>query len=134
MSAEDFLDTNLLVYAFSTDARNATALRLLENGCSVSTQGLNEFANIARKKLRMSWPETVDALVAIRTLSARIVVPGLATHELALSLATRHGFAIFDAHMVASALEAGCLRFWSEDMHEGMVVEGRLRIANPFRG
>lgn len=133
MSAEDFLDTNVLVYAFSIDPRNASALDLLGSGCTISTQGLNEFTNIARLKLGMSWTETEDALHAIRTLSGRIVVPSLATHEHAIAIARQHGFSIFDAHMVATALDAWCSRFCCEDLHDGMLVAGRLRIFNPFR-
>jgi len=133
VSATDFLNTNVLVYAFSTDPRNLAAMRLLESGCCVSTQGFNEFSNIARRKLGMSWPDIRVAIGAIRTLSVKIVVPDVATHERALLLAERHNFAIFDAHMIATALAADCLRFWSEDLHAGMVVEERLTISNPFR-
>ena len=133
MSAKQFLDTNVLVYAFSTDPRSAVALRLLEQGCTISVQGLNEFTNIARTKLRMSWGETRDALNALSVLCPNIVVAGFSTHRTALDIAERHGLAIFDAAMVASALEAGCTRFWSEDMHHGLKIGGSLEIANPFR-
>ena len=34
--------------------------------------------------------------------------------------------------IVASALLAGCDILWSEDMQDGMLVEGQLRIRNPF--
>ncbi|WP_267133635.1 PIN domain-containing protein [Skermanella mucosa] len=29
-------------------------------------------------------------------------------------------------------LRGGCGILWSEDMQDGMVIDGRLRIANPF--
>jgi predicted nucleic acid-binding protein len=32
-----------------------------------------------------------------------------------------------------SALRADCGTLSSEDMQDGMVIEGRLRVANPFR-
>ena len=47
----DFLDSNVLVYAFTDDPRAAAAQALLERGCAIGVQGLNEFANIARRKL-----------------------------------------------------------------------------------
>jgi len=50
-----------------------------------------------------------------------------------LSLAKRYGFSVFDAMIVASALQGGCDTLWSEDMQNGMLVEDRLRIGNPFR-
>jgi predicted nucleic acid-binding protein len=75
----EFLDTNVLVYAFTSDPRAERAQGLLARGCK------------------------------------------------------RYGCAIFDALVVAAALRANCRILWSEDMHDGLVVDGRLRIANPFR-
>jgi predicted nucleic acid-binding protein len=129
----EFLDTNVLVYAFTTDRRATAAQRLLERGGIISVQSLNEFANVARRKLAMTWEEVREALAAIRTL-CRIIVPlDLDTHANALRIAERHGYAIFDALIVAAALAAGCDTLWSEDMQHGAVIDKRLRIANPFR-
>jgi predicted nucleic acid-binding protein len=105
----------------------------LARGCSISVQGLNEFANVARRKLAMSWTEVRDALDAIRTLCRPILPIDLDTHIDALRLAERHQFAIFDALVVAAALRCNCRTLWSEDMQDGLVIEGRLRISNPFR-
>lgn len=128
----EFLDTNVLVYAFSTDARSAAAEALLAKGCVVSVQGLNEFANIARRKLSMDWREVEEALALIRTLCHSVLPVDVETHSLAMTLAARHGFSVFDAVMLASAVRHECETFWSEDMQSGMVVDRRLRIANPF--
>jgi hypothetical protein len=35
--------------------------------------------------------------------------------------------------IAASALHAHCDTLWSEDMRHGVVLDGRLRIVNPFR-
>jgi predicted nucleic acid-binding protein len=35
--------------------------------------------------------------------------------------------------VVAAALEAGCLELLSEDLHDGLLVDGTLRIRNPFK-
>ena len=67
----------------------------------------------------------------IRTVCANILPIDVATHAAALRLAERHGFAFFDALMLASALEAGSDTLWSEDMQHGMTIDGRLRI--PYR-
>ena len=55
------------------------------------------------------------------------------THETGLALAERCGLSIYDAMIAASALHAECDTLWSEDMHDGIVIQDRLRIANPFR-
>jgi predicted nucleic acid-binding protein len=129
----DFLDSNILVYAFTTDSRATRAQALLERGCIIGVQGLNEFANVAKRKLGMTWAEVRDALSAIRTICRTVVPMDVETHDDALRIAERYGYAFFDALMIASALRADCGTLWSEDMHDGLVIDRRLRIANPFR-
>jgi len=34
--------------------------------------------------------------------------------------------------MLAVALRAGCTTFLSEDMHDGLVIDDRLTISDPF--
>jgi predicted nucleic acid-binding protein len=123
----DFLDSNVLIYAFTEDPRTAPARALLERGCTISVQGLNEFVNVARRKLGHA------ALAVIRDLCPVVVPIDLDMHETALRLAERHGFAMFDAVMIAAALQAASSTLWSEDMQDGMLIDGKLRIANPFR-
>ncbi len=129
----EFLDSNVLVYAFTSDPRAQKAQELLARGCTAGVQGLNEFVNVARRKLGMTWVEVRDALAAIRTLCRTILPIDIDTHTNALRIAERYGFSVFDALMVTAALRADCRILWSKDMHDGLVVDGRLRIANPFR-
>lgn len=128
-----FLDTNVLVYAFTSDRRAPIAQALLEDGCLLSVQGLNEFTNVARQKLGMRWPEVHEALGAIRTLCPTIVPLDVALHADALRIAERYGHGIFDALIIAAALGAGCDLLFSEDMQDGITIDGRLRIVDPFR-
>ena len=58
----EFLDANVLVYAFTTDPRAAAAQALLGRGCVTGVQALNEFTNVARRKLGMTWAEVGEAL------------------------------------------------------------------------
>lgn len=127
-----FLDSNVVVYAFSEDPRNAVAEELLNRGCEISAQVLNEFANVARRKLGFSWAEITDAVEAITVLSRTVHPLDLATHQEAVRLAERYGFGFYDALIVASALRAGCAVLYSEDMQHGLTVDERLRIENPF--
>lgn len=129
----EFLDTNVLVYDVTTDRRAAAARVLLGRGGVTSVQALNEFANVARRKLGMSWREMREALAAIRTLCRPMVPVDIDTHVDALRIAERHGYAIFDALMIAAALRADCAVLYSEDMQNGMAIDARLRIVNPFR-
>jgi predicted nucleic acid-binding protein len=128
----DFLDTNILVYAFTADPRASRAQALLELGCVIGVQGLNEFANVAKRKLLMNCAEIREALSAIRTVCRTIVPMDVKTTADAVRIADCYGCAFFDALMVAAALRADCGILWSEDMQNGLVVDRRLRIANPF--
>jgi predicted nucleic acid-binding protein len=95
-------------------------------------QVLNETANVARRKMRMSWKETHGFLAMLRDLLPVVPVT-VETHDAGLALAERYGFSTYDAMIAASAMLSGCNTFWSEDMRHGMAVDGRLHIVNPFR-
>jgi predicted nucleic acid-binding protein len=128
-----FIDTNILLYITSSDpVKAAKAEEIVGLGGIISVQVLNEFTNVARRKMNMSWTETHDFLNMLRSLLT--VHPlTIETHETGLALAERYGFSTYDAMIVGAAAYAGCDTLWSEDMHDGLVVENRLRIVNPFR-
>ena len=72
MSSRAFFDTNVLIYAaLQPDPRSEAARGLLAQRGVISVQVLNEFASVARRKLRRSWPEIARALAAIRTSARR---------------------------------------------------------------
>ena len=98
----------------------------------ISVQVLNEIANVARRKMRLSWTETREFLSTIRGLLG-IGDLTAAVHETGLAVAERHHLSIYDAMIVAAALHADCATLWSEDIHDGLVVDARLRVLNPFR-
>jgi predicted nucleic acid-binding protein len=127
-----FLDTNVVVYIASADAAKAKrAEALIGAGGFISVQVLNEVANVARRKMRMSWPEARSFLSTLRALLT--VQPlDLPTHEAGLALAERYGLSTCDAMIAAAALQAGCETLWSEDLQHGMSLSG-LRVLNPFR-
>ena len=133
MHAKAFLDTNVLIYAIAQDdLRGAPAEDLLAAGGTISVQVLNEFVAVARRKLGMSWDEVKEVLDAIRVLCPSPVDVSVSVQEAALRLAEKYGYGIYDALVVAAALEAGCATLYTEDMQDGQVIE-KLTIRNPFR-
>jgi predicted nucleic acid-binding protein len=135
MSARTFLDTNVLIYALAEDdPRSARAEALLAGRIMVSVQVLNEFAAVARRKLRMSWEDVTAALDAIRTICPAPVPITLHTHQTARAIAVQYGYGIYDALVAAAALRAGCATLYSEDMRDGQVIERSMTIRNPFIG
>ncbi len=134
MSGPVFLDTNVLVYAaLQSDQRSDAARVLLARGGMISVQVLNEFTNVASRKLRRPWLEIARAVEAICFLCPPPLPLTLATHHTARRIAEGTGFAFYDALIVASALDAKCGILYSEDLQDGQVIDGRLTVRNPFR-
>ncbi len=130
---DPFLDTNVLLYLLSGDASKADrAESLVAAGGRISVQVLNEFASVASRKLGMPWHEIHEALNTIRELCL-VEALGLETHDLGMSLAERYGLSIYDAMILASATLAGCKIVFTEDLQHGQLIEGQLRIINPFK-
>ena len=129
----DFFDTNILVYAQQDGAKAETARALLARGGVLSVQVLNEFAAVARRKLGKEWDDIGAAIEDALALVDPPLPLTTALHEAARGLARDHGFAFYDALIVAAAVEAGCDRLLSEDMQSGRALGG-LTIVNPFAG
>ena len=87
---------------------------------------------MARRKLNMSWEEIGDALSAIRALCEPPTPLSIKTHEAALEIATRYGYQIYDALILAAALDADCDTLYSEDMQDGQTIARRSRFAIRF--
>ena len=130
MSAE-FADTNIILYLLDDGPKADRAEEILGQGPKISVQVLNEALVNCRKKAGLSWKETVAFLEGVQSLCA---VEDLTeqTHRVGRALAEKYQLSLYDAMIVAVALLAGCTTLWSEDMHDGLLVENHLRIVNPF--
>lgn len=134
MPGKVFFDTNVLIYAVAqNDPRGPRAEALLAAGGAVGVQVLNEFVSVARRKMRMPWKDLTEALDAIRVLCPSPAPITISTHEAALTIAENYGYEIYDALIVAAALEAGCATLYSEDLQDRQLIDGKLTIRNPFK-
>lgn len=131
--SKTFVDTNVLVYLFSEDTQKADlAENIVRSGAVASVQVLNELANVFRRKIKMSWPEVNEILDLIKWLCT---IEPLTTqvHDQGIALAARYKVSVYDGMIVASALIAECNILFSEDMQHGFVINGTLRIIDPFK-
>jgi len=132
MPDKAFLDTNILVYAFSTnDPRKPVAEELVVKGGTVGIQTLNEFVNVERNKVGESWDTVLKWLRIIRILCPPPVPLTAETHHRALQIAQTTGYHLYDSLMLAAAIEASCTVFYSEDMQDGRALD-LITIRNPF--
>ena len=137
MTADEFLDTNIVLYAFDdSDPRKQTiAQELLRKAvrteCVISVQVLSEISNTILRKLTVSnsidlLREILDQLQPVPTVcpDERIVRRAVDCHE-------RYGLHFYDGMIIAAAERAGCKRIWSEDLNSGQEYFG-VKVENPF--
>ncbi len=134
MSGKCFVDTNVIVYAHTDHDlhKQETAQKIisLENTI-ISTQVLQESANILFKKFHFAWPD-IQTILKEAASNNYLHTNADITIDSACRVAERYGFSFYDSLIVAAALESGCERLFSEDLQSGQVIDGVLIIENPF--
>lgn len=132
MNAKPFLDTSVLIYLLvENDLRAGVAESLLTAGGFISVQVLNEFAAVARRKFKLTFPQIEQALADIQVFCETPIPVTVEVHRAGLKIAARYGLQLYDSMMVAAAQECGCAVLLSEDMQHGQKI-GNLKIRNPF--
>ena len=127
-----FLDSNIVLYLASEDLLKADrAQELVAEGGTISVQVLNEIANISRRKMGLSWAETRNFLLMIRGL-LKVEPITIEIQDVGISLAERYQLSVYDSMIVSAALSAECDTLLSEDLQDGLLINGRLRVLNPF--
>ncbi|MFI5094470.1 MAG: PIN domain-containing protein [Candidatus Acidiferrales bacterium] len=137
MTGPDFLDTNVLVYAYiSSDPRKqgiakAIVRRALAGEGAASTQVLSEFASTLMHKLSpLARPE--DLLQLLDILSPIALVPlDHGTVRRAIEARAAYGIHFYDGMIVAAAERGGCRRILSEDLSAGQKYF-QIPVENPF--
>ncbi len=136
MATRSFVDTNVLIYAEVSDApvKQRVALdllkRLYDEALGVlSTQVLQEYCNVALKKLHLPARHVRAQLDLYGQFEVIQVTPAII--HAALDLHQTRSIAFYDAIIVATVQTAGCDVVFSEDMHTGESLAG-VRIVNPF--
>ena len=137
MPGPDFLDTNVLVYAYdaSHPEKQRVARSLLKTGIAgkavISTQVLAEFAATLLHKI--SPPAKVDAVMkGLDALAPiRLIAPDAELIRRAVEARASYGLHFYDGMIVAAAERGGCGRIWSEDLKAGQRYFG-VSVANPF--
>ncbi|MBI4469566.1 MAG: PIN domain-containing protein [Acidobacteria bacterium] len=61
------------------------------------------------------------------------IMPSQGLYHRSLDIQARYGYGLYDAMIIAAALEAGCTRLCSEDLQHGQQIDA-LTMENPFRG
>jgi len=134
MSDKVFIDTNILIYLLGDNQqKKRKALDICKNNALISINVLNEYTNVCRKKFHRPLP-SIKQDIELLLVRLVLVFPGLETFYHTLDLGQKTGYSHFDSLMLATALDAECSIFYSEDLQHNQIIEGKLRITNPFTG
>ena len=134
----DFLDTNVLVYAYDTTYpdKQRIAKRLLSEALSgsmsISTQVLVEFAAtfLHKSSVRLAPDAVISILDLMKPI--RVVPSDTETVRRAVEARAAYGVHFYDGMIIAAAERAGCRRIISEDFNPGQRYFG-ITVENPFQ-
>ena len=130
------LDTNLLVYAVDTSAKDkhVRAQKLVEFAlkadCVLTLQALAEFYFAVTRKGKLPASEAKGQVEAWQHLFP-VVVAQPSTLNRAITAAVSQQMGFWDALLWATARDAGVSLLLSEDFSGGTMLDG-VRIVNPL--
>ena len=132
-----FVDTNVLIYAISTDSEDAHKRRLARElltatDLALSTQVLQEFYVQATRpagSAGLSHGEAVTFAEALQRFPVQAIT--LNVVDAAFAIRERFRLSYWDSAILAGAKALGCEVVYSEDMNHGQDYDG-LRVINPF--
>ena len=131
-----FFDTNVLIYTddLSNFVKQKRALEVL-NQHKLAKTGVLSLQVLQEYFVTVTRKYGVDPGVARRKMELfatfDVVEPALSDVLAAVDLHRLRHLSYWDALIVHTAKQAGCLVVLSEDMQHGQVIDG-VRIVNPF--
>ena len=133
-----FVDTNVLLYAVSTDpdetAKAAKARALLEStDLALSVQVLQEFYVQATRPTRQHRLSHEQASLLVESwLRFPVQDTTVPIMQAAAATAQASGISYWDAAVVEAARSLGCATLLTEDLADGRDYAG-VHVENPFR-
>ncbi len=129
------IDTNIMLYAldeFDPEKQNI-AINIIADKPFFCSQNLSEFTNVCLK--RWKFPKATVAELIKTYLQQCSYCPVTELMLLnAVDIMAKYDLQLFDSMIVSAAIESGCSILYSEDMQSGQIIEGTLKIINPFKG
>ncbi len=136
-----FIDTNVWLYRLFDDKKIEVSERERKRkiascitereGIIISTQVVNEVSNNLIKKAGFN-EEQIKIVIQSLYTRCTVIEFNLTIFESASHLRSRYNFSFWDSLIVACALAAGANIVYSEDMQDGLVVDNKLQVINPF--
>jgi predicted nucleic acid-binding protein len=134
MKDKIFIDTNILLYAYSTEKNKQELAQNIintNNNIYISKQVINETINILIKKFKLNIKDIINV---VKELEKEFIILDfdIQIQLNALKLKQNYNLQFYDALIVSTALKNSCTILYSEDMQDKLVIEKKLKIINPF--
>jgi len=137
MNGPDFLDTNILVYAYdSTNVRKQAIARkclkqALDGGAIWSAQVLAEFSRVLLHKVTPAAKPAELNLILDNLAPVRIIQQDFELVRRGVEAHGAYGLRFWDGMIVAAAERGRCGRILSQDLNAGQKYLGVV-VVNPF--
>lgn len=133
-----FLDTNILVYAATTqdERKRAIAIDLITHALEenhdgvISVQVLTEFSNALLAKKLASADEVERWISMFYPLLKTEISMDIVRN--AIRIKDEYGLQFYDAQIIATAEKLGCHEIVSEDLSDTTLYHG-IAVINPFK-
>ena len=130
-----FIDTNVWLYAFirfDDSGRHETAKSLIETAKIVTSfQVINELCVNLLKKTNLKEPD-ISGIISSFYNRYEVIESGQLLLQRATDLRSNFNFSYWDSLIVAAALMSDAKTLYTEDMHNGLVIDKALTLVNPF--
>ena len=135
MKDKAFFDTNILIYLYSsddTDKRDIVIKYLKNTNAVISTQVINELCNVLLKKVGLS---THDVELILGNIATFITIIDVNMNHISqgLSLKESYGYSYYDSLILSTAMLEKCKYVFTEDMHDGQIINDKVTIKNIFQ-
>ena len=135
MKGKIFLDSNLWVYLYSDRDKGNIVRNIIEDyfiDIVLSAQVLGEFFNVLTRKIMRTKKEARE-IISDLAMNFEVIEIDKSLVLEAMEISIRYKYSYWDSLIVAAALGTGCSMLYTEDLHDGQIINGRLKIVNPFK-
>lgn len=133
MKDKVFVDSNVILYLADVtgSAKKPKAEAIIASKPIINTQVVFECLNVCLRKFKLDKQKAIEFATSLFK-SCNVTGEERETAIFALELFSGYSLQVFDSKIVAAALDANCSILYSEDMQNGLIIENRLTIVNPF--
>ncbi len=136
MNDRVFVDSNIFLYAFTGKEeeidKHKISSKIILGDINISTQVINEVSSNMIRKLKFSNSEVREF---VESCYGRYNIINFSQELFVMASEIRENYNIsyYDSMIVSAGLKADATVLYSEDMQDDLVVNGSLRVINPFK-